>query len=78
MKRLFVLMLALMLLVPAALAEDAAERADTSLDYILEKALSFWAWMLASRRWASRTMMAKWWALISTLRAKFATAWAWN
>lgn len=37
MKRLFVLMLALMLLVPAALAEDAAESADTSLDYILEK-----------------------------------------
>ena len=30
-------MLALMLLVPVALAEDAAESADTSLDYILEK-----------------------------------------
>ena len=37
MKKLFVLMLALMLLVPVALAEDAAESADTSLDYILEK-----------------------------------------
>ena len=37
MKKLFVLMLALMLLVPVALAGDAAESADTSLDYILEK-----------------------------------------
>ena len=37
MKKLFALALVLMLIAPAALAEDAAEAADTSLDYILEK-----------------------------------------